>query len=97
MAQIIGLDTASEIWTALEKIFSAASKARIMQLRFQLQTTKKEGLSKMEYLLKIKFVVDNLVAIGEKLQNKIEFSIYLQDLEQSIIRLSFQLLLGMNH
>ncbi|KAL6348009.1 hypothetical protein AAG906_037738 [Vitis piasezkii] len=89
MAQIIDLDTASKIWTALEKIFSAASKARIMQLRFQLQTTKKEGLSKMEYLLKIKFVVDNLVAIGEKLQNKIEFSIYLQDLEQSIIRLSF--------
>ena len=41
MAQIIGLDTASKIWTTLEKNFSAASKARIMQLRFQLQTTKK--------------------------------------------------------
>ena len=67
MAQIIGLDTASEIWTALEKIFSAASKARIMQLRFQLQTTKKRGLSMMEYLLKIKSIVDNLLAIGENI------------------------------
>ncbi|KAJ9682724.1 hypothetical protein PVL29_018620 [Vitis rotundifolia] len=67
MAQIIGLDTTSEIWTALEKIFSAASKARIMQLRFQLQTTKKGGLSMMEYLLKIKSIVDNLLAIGENI------------------------------
>ncbi|CBI25270.3 unnamed protein product, partial [Vitis vinifera] len=67
MAQIIGLDTASEIWTALEKIFSAASKARIMQLHFQLQTTKKGGLSMMEYLLKIKSIVDNLLAIGENI------------------------------
>ena len=41
MAQIIGLDTALEIWTALEKIFSVASKARIIQFRFQLQTIKK--------------------------------------------------------
>eukprot|EP00261_Vitis_vinifera_P036785 XP_019078028.1 PREDICTED: dr1-associated corepressor homolog [Vitis vinifera] len=67
MAQIIGLDTASEIWTALEKIFSAASKACIMQLRFQLQTTKKGGLSMMEYLLKIKSIVANLLAIGENI------------------------------
>ena len=41
MTQIIGLDTTSEIWIALEKIFLVASKARTMQLRFQLQTTKK--------------------------------------------------------
>ena len=79
MTQIIGLDTTSEIWIALEKIFLVASKARTMQLRFQLQTTKKGGLSMMEYLLKIKSIVDNLVAIGENITSKIEFSIYLQD------------------
>ena len=51
MSQIIGLTSTSEIWSALEKFLFAASKARIMQLRLQLQTMKKHGLNTMEYLL----------------------------------------------
>ncbi|RVW13659.1 hypothetical protein CK203_094020 [Vitis vinifera] len=47
MSQIIGLTSTSEIWSALEKFLFAASKARIMQLRLQLQTMKKHGSDKV--------------------------------------------------
>ena len=65
MTQLVGLNTTSEIWSALETLFAAASKARIMQLRLQIQTSKKGGSSMMEYLLKVKSIADNLAAIGE--------------------------------
>ena len=42
MPQIIGINTAHEIWIALEQNFLATSKARIMQFKLQLQTAKKK-------------------------------------------------------
>ncbi|RVW31775.1 Retrovirus-related Pol polyprotein from transposon RE1 [Vitis vinifera] len=50
---------------ALHKIFSASSKARIMQLRLEFQTTKKGGDSMLDYILKMKTISDNLAAMGE--------------------------------
>ena len=97
MTQIIDLDTASEIWTTLEKIFSTASKARIMQFRFQLQTTKKRGLSMMEYLLKIKFIVDNLVAIGENFTEQDRILYLLAGLGVEYNSFVISITLGMNH
>jgi hypothetical protein len=41
MAQIIGHTTSQSAWNALEKTFSFSSRARIMQLRLELQSTKK--------------------------------------------------------
>jgi hypothetical protein len=65
MAQIIGYNTSHTAWNALEKTFSSSSKARIMQLRLELQSTKKGSLSMIDYIMKVKGAVDNLVAIGE--------------------------------
>ena len=59
-----------EAWMALENIFSASSKARLMQLRLEFQTTRKGTMSMMEYLLKVKIIVDNLAAIGELVSEK---------------------------
>ena len=36
-----------------------------MQLRLELQTMKKGSMSKIDYLMKIKGIVDSLAAIGE--------------------------------
>ncbi|KAL5561469.1 hypothetical protein UlMin_031216 [Ulmus minor] len=65
MAQIVGHTTSSSAWKALEKIFSSSSRARLMQLRLQLQTTKKTSISMIDFIMKIKSLCDNLVAIGE--------------------------------
>ena len=70
MGQIIGYQTSHEAWTSLVKIFSTSSKARAMQLRLEFQTTRKGTMSMMEYLLKVKTIADNLVAIGEPVLKK---------------------------
>jgi hypothetical protein len=49
----------------LEKTLSSSSRARIMQLRLELQSTKKGSLSMIDYIIKVKEVADSLVAIGE--------------------------------
>ena len=41
MSQIVGHQTSHDAWMALQRIFFASSKARIMQLRLEFQTTKK--------------------------------------------------------
>ena len=35
MSQIVGYESSHEAWIALQRIFFASSKARIMQLRFE--------------------------------------------------------------
>ncbi|KAL5559363.1 hypothetical protein UlMin_035574 [Ulmus minor] len=65
MAQIVGHTMSSSTWKALEKIFSFSLRAHLMQLRLQLQTTKKNSISMIEFIMKIKSLCDNLAAIGE--------------------------------
>ncbi|KAL5543673.1 hypothetical protein UlMin_007457 [Ulmus minor] len=65
MAQIIGHSTSHSAWIALEKIFASSSRARVMQLRLELQTMKKGSMSMIDYLIKIKGIADSLGAIGE--------------------------------
>ncbi|KAL5571074.1 hypothetical protein UlMin_020671 [Ulmus minor] len=50
---------------ALEKNLSSSLHARIMQLRLQLQTTKNNSMSMIEYIMKLKSFSDSLTAIGE--------------------------------
>ena len=64
MGQIVGYQTSHEAWTTLEKIFSVSFKARVKQLRLEFQTSRKGAMSMMEYLLKVKTIVDNLATIG---------------------------------
>ncbi|KAL5570075.1 hypothetical protein UlMin_026650 [Ulmus minor] len=45
--------------------FSSSSRARIMQLRLELQSTKKGSMAMIDYIMKIKGAADNLAAIGE--------------------------------
>ena len=64
MAQIIGHTTSHSAWLTLE-IFSSLSRARIMQLRLELQTLKKGSMYMMDFLMKLKSISDSLAAIGE--------------------------------
>ena len=70
MAQIIGHTSSHSAWVALEKIFSSSSRARSMQLRLELQTTRKGSMSMIDYIMKIKSVADSLAAIGKPVYNQ---------------------------
>jgi hypothetical protein len=65
MAQIIGHNSSHCAWKALEKTFSSSSRARIMQLRLELQFTKKGSMTMIDYIMKVKAAADSLAAIGE--------------------------------
>lgn len=65
IGQIIGHQTSHVAWTALKKIFSTSSKAKIMQLKLVFQTTRKGSLSMMEYILKLKSLTNTPITIGE--------------------------------
>lgn len=54
----------------MEKIFSISSKAIVMQLQLEFQTTRKGAMSMMEYLLKVKTLVNNITAIGKLISKK---------------------------
>ena len=53
-----------EIWQKLEKLFASQFKAQIMQHKMQLQTMKKGGANMVEYLLKMKGIIDALASTG---------------------------------
>lgn len=63
LAHMVGCNTAAEIWRALEGVFGTRCKAKIIQLKFPLQSQKKGGLSMKEYLTKMKTLVDTLASI----------------------------------
>ena len=66
----MGYESSHEAWIALQRIFSASSKALIMQLRLKFQTIKKGGDTMMELILKLKTITDNLAAIGEPVKER---------------------------
>jgi hypothetical protein len=76
MTHIVGLSTAHDVWLTLERMFSSQSKARIMQIRYQLSTLKKGSLSVTEYFQKLKQLVDTLAAVHRPL-NDFEVNSYL--------------------
>ncbi|KAK0586810.1 hypothetical protein LWI29_012692 [Acer saccharum] len=64
LSSVISCTTSFEAWDALEKLFSSQSQARTLQLRMQLQTSKKNASSVSEYFVKMKCIADNLSATG---------------------------------
>ncbi|KAH6785742.1 hypothetical protein C2S51_038197 [Perilla frutescens var. frutescens] len=57
--------TSRDLWHMLQSLFQSQSKARVIQLKLQLQTTKKGDLTIDEYFLKMRSYADNLAAVGK--------------------------------
>ena len=58
LGQMIWCTTLHELWTTLEHLYSSCSKAKLLQLKIQLQTLKKGSLSISDYFAKMKNIVD---------------------------------------
>lgn len=58
-----------QVWKILEDLFQSQSKARSMNLLFQLQTLKKGSSIVDEYFLQMRTIVDGLLASGHTLSN----------------------------
>ena len=54
LGHVVHCKTSAEIWNVFDQLFSTRSKARILQLRFSLQTTQKGADFMEEDILKMK-------------------------------------------
>ena len=92
LGHVIRCRTTSEIWNTLDQMFHINSKARISQLRFMLQSTKKGSMSIEEYMLKMKNVAEGLLPVGQTITDE-ELILYIlgglgQEYESVIVNLT---------
>jgi hypothetical protein len=69
LAQVATLKTASEVWRALEGMYSAQSHARVTNLRMQLPSLKKGSMSVAVYFNKMKTIGDEFAAAGKPIDD----------------------------
>jgi hypothetical protein len=65
----IGCATAHDLWTTLVTMFASQARSRVMQIHYQLATSKKGNSSSTEYFQTIKAMSDNMAAAGQHLND----------------------------
>lgn len=65
LSQYVSCQTAAALWTALHRVYSAISTARVMELRRLLQTTVRGSLSCNDYFERMRGIANQLTAVGE--------------------------------
>jgi histone deacetylase 1/2 len=65
LPRVLNCKHAHEVWEQIHKYFNSVLKSRSRQLRSELKNTKKMSRSANEYLLRIKSIVNSLVAVGD--------------------------------
>ena len=68
--QIVGYNSAQEIWSALNQMYAFSSMARLSEIKTQLQSLKKEGMTAMEYIQELKALCNTLAFIGKHVSHK---------------------------
>ena len=69
LPKVTGLLRTHETWKTLEMLYASQPRSRVLQLKTQLQTTRKGLLSMDEYLTKMKIFADNLKTAGYLITN----------------------------
>ena len=80
MAEVVGLSTSDEVWTALENTFSHRSKANEIRLKDDLQLMKHGTRPVTAYARAFKALCDQLHAIGHLVDGTDKVHWFLRDL-----------------
>lgn len=70
MNQIVGYNSAQEVWQVLQKRYQSTPTERVMSLRAQLQQLQKWGNTIQQYIAQLKVLTDSLAAVGEPITYK---------------------------
>ena len=62
--------TSRDVWLALERIYASRSQARLLQLRFELQTMKKGTKSMADYISHAISLTDALSVAGSSIPDQ---------------------------
>ncbi|KAJ1686058.1 hypothetical protein LUZ63_017448 [Rhynchospora breviuscula] len=63
-AQVVSCTTTSSLWSTLHCQFASTSRAKLIDLKRQLQTIRKDGSSCSEFLQNIRRIADELAFVG---------------------------------
>ncbi|KAJ4720471.1 Retrovirus-related Pol polyprotein from transposon TNT 1-94 [Melia azedarach] len=78
LSSVMECKSSLDLWTTLQKHFSAQTIARTMQLRGDIHNTKKEGMSMNDYYFKMKSLVEDLRCAGNMVSDD-ELVLYLME------------------
>jgi hypothetical protein len=67
VTQMVGQTSSGGVWKAVTEMFSSQSKARVVQLRTQLNKAQKENKTAEVYFNHIKNLADEMAAVGKPL------------------------------
>jgi hypothetical protein len=69
LAHVVKCNTSRDVWLCLECMFSSQSRARSMQLHYQISTLKKGDSSMADFYHKFTSLADTLAAIDQPLKD----------------------------
>lgn len=69
-AQLINCTTSQQLWTSIEQMTGAATRAKELWYKGEIQRTRKGSMKMKEYLNKMKSIADNLQLVGSPLSLK---------------------------
>lgn len=70
LSAVVDCTTSYEVWATLCSQFGAQSRARILQLRTQLQTTRKGSIDVHEYYTRMRTILSGLRAAGDRMSDE---------------------------
>ncbi|XP_021804117.1 uncharacterized protein LOC110748445, partial [Prunus avium] len=70
LATVTRCATSQEVWQSLQRRYSSQSRSRVLQLKHQLQTTKRGNLSITAYIDKMRNIADKLVLAGKPVDDE---------------------------
>jgi histone deacetylase 1/2 len=82
LPRMLGCKHAFQVWDKIHKYFNSVLKARARQLRSELKNTKKASRSISEYLLRIKSLVNSLIAVGDNVTEREQIDAILDGLPE---------------
>jgi hypothetical protein len=70
LAQVAAQDTTTNLWSAIEEMYSSQNRAKVVNTRLSLATTQKGNQSIAEYVGKMRTLGDEMAAAGRKLEQE---------------------------
>ncbi|CAJ2642450.1 unnamed protein product [Trifolium pratense] len=82
LPRVLSCKHAHEVWDKIHRYFNSVLKSRARQLISELKNTKKLSRSVNEYLLRIKSIVNSLVAVGDTVSEQEQVDAILEGLPE---------------
>ncbi|KAK2435547.1 hypothetical protein QL285_020595 [Trifolium repens] len=82
LPRVLNCKHSHEVWDKIHKYFNSVLKSRARQLGSELKNTKKRARSVNKYLIRIKSIVNSLIAVGDVVSEQEQVDAILEGLPE---------------